>query len=272
MLVQLGIMQGRFSKKDGFFPQRFPWNDWEKEFEVCEQAGLQCIEWMFNYEGSEINPVVTTTGQEIIAHLAKTTGVKVRSVCANYFMETGLYDFETLQVAKSLVLHMEKAAIEQLIVPVFNKCKPKNAEEYELLKKQVGQLADFAEQHNVRVGIEEEWEIGQVLDFLQTSELLGVCYDLGNAAGLGKNSVDEINCLGDRIIDVHLKDKRLGGSSVMLGEGEVDFSNCFKVLEEVSYKGPYIFESYFGKETISDTLLNIQYIRNVLEVIHNEGA
>ena len=67
----LGIMQGRFTSKDGFLPQQFPWTAWEKEFEISRRVGIQCVEWMFNYENFRDNPLITDFGQRKLARVLR---------------------------------------------------------------------------------------------------------------------------------------------------------------------------------------------------------
>lgn len=258
----LGIMQGRLTDKGGFFPQQFPWSDWETEFEISGRAGLQCIEWMFNYENFSENPLITDSGQKKLKDITIKTGVNVLSVCANYIMEDGIFrSSDALEAVNDLISSMGKIGIRLLILPLFGESEPKNKEEYSQLKKVLEKVLSYAERCKVRVGIETDWELSKTHDFLLISSALGICYDLGNAAGLGKNLIWEIENLRDRIIDVHIKDKPVGGKTVMLGEGSVDYCSCFEALNAVSYAGPYIFESYYGQYAIQDTLRNVDYIR-----------
>ena len=57
-----GVMQGRFTDKGGFYPQQFPWTNWEQEFFTAREYGVDCIEWMFNGERYEDNPIWTKDG------------------------------------------------------------------------------------------------------------------------------------------------------------------------------------------------------------------
>ena len=43
--------------------------------------------------------------------------------------------------------------------------------------------------------------------------------DIGNSASLGLNPLDEFEAFGDRILNVHVKDRVLGGTTVPLGLG-----------------------------------------------------
>lgn len=258
----LGIMQGRFTSKDGFLPQQFPWTAWEKEFEISRRVGIQCVEWMFNYENFRDNPLITDFGQRKLARVIRDTGVDVQSVCANYFMKRGCFrGADAIEAAKSLLSAMQRNRIRVLILPLFEDNEPQNETEYELLKQTLRKMCFYANQCDIQIGIETNWDLEQINDLLSISDTLGVCYDLGNAAGLGKDIVNEITNLKNRIVNVHIKDKPIGGSSVMLGEGAVDFGSSFKALDAALYTGPYILETYYNTDAVKDTLQNIQYVK-----------
>ena len=61
------------------------------------------------------------------------------------------------------------------------------------------------------------------------SEYYGINYDIGNSACLGYDPEEEINNYGDRIYNVHIKDRLLHGSTVPLGSGNADI----KSIEDV---------------------------------------
>jgi L-ribulose-5-phosphate 3-epimerase len=85
--MDLGIMQGRLSPPtDGRF-QFFPRHTWEDEFPLALQAGLGAIEWIYDQYGAGANPIETDEGIARIHELAQQSGIEVRSICADWFME-----------------------------------------------------------------------------------------------------------------------------------------------------------------------------------------
>lgn len=66
---------------------------------------------------------------------------------------------------------------------------------------------------------------------------------MGNSASLGYLPNEEFELYGDRIINVHVKDRLLHGKSVPLGEGSVDFESVFKCLKSANYNGNYILQT-----------------------------
>lgn len=258
--TKLGIMQGRFTDKEGFFPQRFPWENWEKEFEIAKKENLQCIEWMLNYEKVASNPILSIEGQHKIMELERQTGVQVNAVCVNYIMDKCILDIE-----KDFFVHifeaMKKLRINLFIMPFFEKSDIELMNEEPGFQECLTYVSDLAKKNGLYVGMEMNCELGIAKSCLQKYKNFGICYDLGNSVGLGKDIEQELLLFKNRIFDVHIKDKTYNGKSVMLGNGDAEFQRYFKLLEETGFNGAYILESYFSKNTVMDTLQNIKYIR-----------
>src|SRR3989344_5897794 len=82
----IGILQGRLSPSlDGrlqFFPK-----DWEKEFFIAKDIGFKSIEWLFDWPDFQKNPIFTEEGRIVIQKTMQDSGVKVSSICADYYMK-----------------------------------------------------------------------------------------------------------------------------------------------------------------------------------------
>ena len=73
--------------------------------------------------------------------------------------------------------------------------------------------------------------------------MFGINYDIGNSASLGYNPCEELAAYGARIINVHVKDRLLGGRTVALGHGNADFEEVFSLLKNQGYRGNYILQT-----------------------------
>jgi hexulose-6-phosphate isomerase len=75
------------------------------------------------------------------------------------------------------------------------------------------------------------------------SSLFGINYDIGNSAALGFNPQEEFAAYGARIVNVHIKDRMLGGTTVPLGTGSANFDAVFEALAKVNYRGNFILQT-----------------------------
>jgi len=85
-MQSFGIMQGRLTPSKGRGIQFFPFDHWQEEFRIGKELGIREIEWIFDYEQYEQNPLWTPEGVEQIRRICSETGVRIRSVCFDYFM------------------------------------------------------------------------------------------------------------------------------------------------------------------------------------------
>ena len=74
-------------------------------------------------------------------------------------------------------------------------------------------------------------------------EHFGINYDIGNSAALGFNPSDEFAAYGCRVINVHVKDRILGGTTVELTTGNADFEAVFKEIAKQGYHGNFILQT-----------------------------
>ena len=75
-------------------------------------------------------------------------------------------------------------------------------------------------------------------------ENVTVNYDIGNSASLGYDYKEELKTYGNKISDVHIKDRVFGGGPVVLGTGSADIPGVIDMLTSMNYNGPYIMQSY----------------------------
>lgn len=267
---KIGVMQGRLTDKGGFYPQSFPSKNWKQEFFVAAEIGFECIEWMFNDEDWFNNPVMVDEGVNELNNLVDKTGICVNSICANYFMKHSIYSADpreikrTEEVLERLIENAKKIQCANIIIPMFEESELSQANG--VVIDAVKKFLDKIERNGLMVLFESDVEAKDLKAYVRQyeSNSVGVCFDLGNIVGLGRNLQTEIEELGHLIKNVHIKDKKILGTTVMLGEGDVDFNQCLHQLSEITYKGNYVLESYYNVEAISDTIKNYEFLKGVL--------
>ena len=91
MKNNIGVMQGRLLPKFKGRYQAHPIGYWQEEFFLAKELGLDCIEFILDFNDSEKNPLLTHEGFKEILELSEETGVRVKTICADYFMEAPLH-------------------------------------------------------------------------------------------------------------------------------------------------------------------------------------
>ena len=105
-------MQGRLLPKYKGRYQAHPLGNWQKEFEVASLIGLDCIEFILDYNESHKNPLLKKEGIKEIHSLIRKTRITVKTICADYFMQNSLLDMniahKSISTLKMLIKNGKK--------------------------------------------------------------------------------------------------------------------------------------------------------------------
>ena len=270
--MELGVMQGRLTEKGGFYPQVFPWLGWEDEFYLAEKFGVTHIEWMLNADRLPDNPIMSKRGREKIAELEMETGVQVRSLCLNFVMQYSLQKKDTIAtVTRCLCQAAELENLRVAVIPLEGASSPAFCPDDAL-----GEALHYLKTSDVGIkcSIESSYIAEDQMILLEKcNDKVGICYDVGNAAGMGRDVLAELRRLSGHIDEIHLKDKRIcdvneemsngGQKSTYFGDGIVDFQSIFRWLKNSNYHGNMVLESYFDS-AVDDLQRNLSYLRSIL--------
>ncbi len=270
-MICYGIMQGRLTSSEGRGIQFFPFENWQKEFFTAQEISLNEIEWIFDYDRYKENPIWTLSGRNEIKSIIRKTGVNVNSVCFDYFMRRSFYKHqknerselyqENLDIAYHVIDGLADIGGRLLEIPMVDDSSLKTEEEEKYATEYVEKLAVYAVKRDIKIGLETDLAPGKFTDFLNRIKSCYVYanFDSGNSSGIGYKPNEEIPALGNRIYNVHIKDRIYKGSTVALGTGSADFDGVFKNLKNIGYKNSMILQAArekdgFETETIKGQL------------------
>ena len=255
---KFGIMQGRLLPKYKGRYQAHPVGYWKDEFPIASQLGLDSIEFILDYNDMEKNPLLTSEGIEDIQKIENSSGVKVRSICADYFMEAPIHSNNTAIVDKSLnvldrlIKNASLLNIKNIVIPCVDQSSLKNKENKNNFINNIKKMVGAAERADINISLETDLApipFANLLDSINSKNVT-VNYDTGNSAALGYDPEEEFISYGHRITDLHIKDRLLGTGPVQLGVGDVNFSKIFDLLSKYKYKGIIIFQAYRDEEGV----------------------
>ena len=252
----IGIMQGRIYREPFRPLQSFPWETWEQEFFRARALGFDCLEWLFDREAWERNPIWTEAGRRRLRELIRGTGVAVPTLCAHYFIDGSLLSpreparTATLEIMTALIGHAASVGVRVLVVPLLEEAGLDTPARRRLARQSLRACLPALESAGVSLALETDLPGPEMAAFLEEvgHPGVGVCFDTGNAAALGYNPGAEVRQLKPWLAEVHIKDRLYQGPSVPLGEGAVDFAAFFPVLADLGYEGPIILETQTGED------------------------
>lgn len=247
-------MQGRLSPPCGDRIQAFPVESWAAEFDAARDAGLACIEWIYESGTDGANPLGTDPGVAAIRQCVARTGVRVSSVCADYYMAHRLVS-DGGRPEPDAIAHLDwligRAALVEaryVVLPFVDSSSLRSEAERAALIPVLRQLLAAAERAHVELHLETDFEpaaLRATLDRIDHSRVKAN-YDIGNSASLGHDPDDELRQIGASLGSVHVKDRRRGSATVPLGTGDADFAICFRHFKALGFPGPYILQAARG--------------------------
>ena len=256
---KIGVMQGRLLPKYQGRYQAFPVGNWQNEFNIAQECGLDLIEFILDFNDAEDNPLLKQGGVTEILEISKKTGVSVQTICADYFMEAPLHSADkntanySLQILKRLLKTAVELKITDVVIPCVDQSSLENKEAVDQFVKQIESIVPIIEKENINLSLETDLAPKPFVALLEKldSKNITVNYDIGNSAALGFDSEEELEAYGVRITDIHIKDRVLSGGPISLGEGNADFGKFFTKLKEFNYQGPFIMQAYRDEEGVS---------------------
>ncbi len=250
--MTLGFMQGRLSPQVNGKIQAFPAEHWRSEFPAAQKLGLHCMEWTLDHEGLEENPLMTAGGQEEIRTLCAAHGVAIPSLTGDCFMQAPFWKTDDVGQRASLLNELDSVLqacsamnIHLAVVPLVDGGRMENPVQQAVLRDRLTARAATLRDLNVRIAFETDLPPEEAAAWIAgyPEDVFGINYDTGNSASLGFDPENEWELFGHRILNVHIKDRPAGGTTVPLGEGDCDFTGCFRAMKMRNYTGSLILQT-----------------------------
>lgn len=255
----IGVMQGRLLPKYQGRYQAHPVGYWENEFDIAKEIGLCCIEFILDFNDAANNPLMTEEGVNILLNKISDTGVLVKSICADYFMEAPLHRGDLsvtetgIEVLSRLIVNGRKIGVTDIVIPCVDQSSLQSERDVQLFIEALQPVISAAEINHINLSLETDLDplaFSSLLEKLPSPNIT-VNYDTGNSASLGYDPLEEFSYYGARISDIHIKDRKLGGESVILGTGDTNFENFFRGLKKINFAGPFIMQVFRDDEGVS---------------------
>jgi L-ribulose-5-phosphate 3-epimerase len=265
----IGFMQGRLSPLVAGRIQAFPADYWKDEFAIASYSGITKMEWTIDSIDFNSNPILTKPGQIEINNLKSEYKIEIPSVTCDYFMENPPWknsDVDVSSDVQRIIMGMNVINSNTLVIPLVDNSSLKSIPHIDLTF--FLDLQEILSANKVKIAFEMDLDPDQTANYIQQfpRENFGINYDIGNSAALGYDPSDELDAYGDRIINVHVKDRSFGRSTVRLGDGDADFETVTRLLSELEYQGNYILQTArsIDESHLDELNRNIDYFEKYL--------
>ena len=270
---EIGIMQGRLSPRIDGKIQAYPEKTWQKEFEIAQEIGYAAIEWIVE-KPLEVNALMSKSGMQQIKEIILKTGVRIDFICADIFMQQPLIRMsqeireENKEHLKNILVSAKEVGAIGVEIPFVDASSIKSESEINELISCMQEAFELAKEIGMKISLETDLNPTSFKELLDRINLNHVQanYDIGNSASLGFDPIEEINAIGKRILNVHVKDRKFGSTTVPLGTGDADIKLSLSRLSEINYLGGITMQAARGSDDIEVAKSQLKY---TLEIINN---
>ena len=274
----IGIMQGRLSPQINEYIQCFPNEFWKAEFFIASAVGLQLIEWTLDHQQIETNPFLNNHAE--IKNICSISGVSVESVTYDAAMQSPLVSNGRINDAEVTLLCkvLENArvlGVKILVLPLVDGATVID-KHYLLYVKLLKYIGEKFLGSDLKIAIESDYPPKKLINFIEDIDCdwVGINYDIGNSAALGYDFDEEMKLTGKKILNIHVKDRALGGVTCPFGEGSNGLQNKISELFRLLPNCNLIIQgarSVVGND-VGIAVQYFEYIKGAIENVNSDIA
>ncbi len=278
--LRIGVIQGRLSPRPPGKLQEFPRASYAAEFPKAARLGFHSIEWIFEAPAFEQNPLWTPAGRADVRELIRASGVKVQSICADYFMvhrlagEGAAASDRHTAVLAQLIEAAGEVGADRILIPLLETSAVDTPELAREVVASLRSVAPIAEQRGVTLGLEMEIagpDYARLIERVGSSHVRAY-YDTGNSTAQGFDIASDIAPLLPLLSAVHVKDRVRGGSSKPLGTGDANFQGFFPRLLASGFRGDFVLQHYFEAQPELEAERSLSFVQQLIESAKAEAA
>jgi sugar phosphate isomerase/epimerase len=270
---RVGVMQGRLSPRPEHRLQAFPHQRWPEEFAQAKRLGFSYLEWIYEAERAEENPIASAAGRAAIRACAAESGLPVGSVCGDYFMihrlsgGTEQARRENAAALSELVRWTRELGATRILLPLLETSAVDTPELKQQVSESIRLVGPALEAYDVVLGLEMEIPGTEYAALIRGigHDHVRAYYDTGNSTARGLNIESDILPLLSLLEAVHLKDRVTFGTSRPFGQGNTNFDGFFSVLAGAGYAGDFLTQHYFDADPEGAAAHSLAFVRGQLQ-------
>jgi len=153
--------------------------------------------------------------------------------------------FELLNDFRNIIEASKEIGISIVVMPLVDNGKLENKKQEDVLINSLKDASELLKKLNIRIAFESDYGPHELATFIARfgDDSFGINYDIGNSAALGYEPKEEFDSYSEYILNVHIKDRKLHGTTVPLGSGSANFIEVFRCLSKMKYEGNYILQT-----------------------------
>lgn len=236
--ARIGIVQDLLLPPMSQEGRRFPARDWRREFAMARSADLAYLEWIYDLAEADRNPLATDFGLREIRELSARTGVRVRSVAADFLTDQPLVDGqghrmdEAVDQLKWLIGRVAALGALQIVINFDGPAKLTGKDQMRALADILRDVGFHAEMAGVELHLRTGLVAPTVAKFMQLLDQTSIkaVFDPAQCIGLEQDPLDALVQIEPWLGAIYIDDALPSGQFVGLGMGVVNYRALFAHL------------------------------------------
>lgn len=263
--IRFGVVQGRLTQSPPDCLQWFPQENWEEEFYTAAELGFDYIELIAEIYHNPNNPIWSDSGLKKIIKLTDENNLSLHALCNDFIIKNSLLTDSVIKQNIDLLKQGKILGIDKYVMPLFDSSELNIDNMLDFIEP-LKIIDNIAKENNMVICLETILTGKELIKFLEliNSPNIKIVYDTGNRVAFGHNLASDIKLLGSNIAHIHIKDKNINNENTLLGTGLVNFEKVFGALRDISYDGPFTFETVRGvnpKETAKYNIKLVEFFK-----------
>ncbi|MFA5856741.1 MAG: TIM barrel protein, partial [Candidatus Pacearchaeota archaeon] len=262
---QIGIMQGRVLPNSVDKLQVFP-DKWEEEIKKIKELGFSNIE-LLDDKFEKLYSLLKNDPKYFLNAFNK-NNFKFNSICMDRLCNLSLIKdpVKFISLLKDFISLLPDNNGLVLVVPFFDINKIEKKEDLDFSIKELNKLHSIILKKDIFLSLEIDLNAEIIFESfkLNKSKNIGLCYDLGNNIGKGRDIAKEILLLKNNINHVHVKDK-VDNKNVRLRKNNTELKKGFLQLKNINYNGLLILETCITPVPFDEAKTNLDTVKEYLE-------
>ena len=237
-----------------------PHLSWEDKYKTIRDAGYDYLELCIDSTPEKLARLDNRSEQLQIRRVSESLDVPLYTMAftANRAYPLGSEDgsirAEGIRLLKQALDYAAFLGVQTINIAAYDEyARPRNLTTEGNFLESLKRCVDHAAVRGVIIALEtmDTDFIDSTKKALQYVNAIDSAYlqlypDPGNIHAMGHNPVTDIPAGGKRIVQIGLKDTRLGCvRDIFFGEGTLDFDAVFKMLHEIGYRGFFVAEMWW---------------------------
>tara|TARA_B100002019_G_C21274411_1_gene604425 strand:+ start:151 stop:996 length:846 start_codon:yes stop_codon:yes gene_type:complete len=258
---KFGISQGRLVTNSQGLLQHFPQDNWQKEFKIASSIGLSFIELLAERKYNPTNPLWSEEGRNLIEYERVKNGLEIYSLCADFIIDISLLGKNSktaISLMQDLVNVVKSLSCKIVVLPFLEKNNLTKSNMLEYIPI-IRDFSEFFYETNTIIALETLLNAKDLKELIQKINRTNVkcVFDTGNRINFKESLYEEILVLNELITHIHIKDKDINDTNVILGTGLVNFNSVFSALKKINYNGNFNFETTRGNNPEQTAIYNL---------------